>query len=131
MTSPASSMFLLTPPLFEANSREYIILSLQRKVFFLSNHNIIKRKRSYIIYPIIHPISVQKFNCLSYGPNFLLFFFLSVDFTLSSFKWESAKFKHHIGSSISYFLSMYKFSLHLFFSLDFAEMLTWHPHRVV
>lgn len=46
-------------------------------------------------------------------------------------KWESAKFKHHIGSSMSYFLSMYKFSLHLFFSLDFAEMLTWHPHRVV
>ena len=40
MTSPASSIFLLTPPLFEANSREHIILSLQC-IFLKNNHNII------------------------------------------------------------------------------------------
>lgn len=129
MTSPASSMFLLTPPLFEANSREYIILSLQRKVFFKQPQYYQEKE---IIYYISNHISnhCSKIQLSFIWPKFSFVFCLLI-LPCVHLKWESAKFKHHVGSSISYFLSMYKFSLHLFFSLDFAEMLTWHPHRVV
>jgi len=128
MTSPASSIVLLTPPLFEANSKEHIILSLQCKVFFFKKqpqyYHYISRER------VINHISNQC-SKLELSVKWPKFSFVLLILPCVHLKRESAKFKHHIGSSMSYFLSMYKFSLHLFFSLDFAEMLIWHPHRVV
>lgn len=102
MTSPASSMFLLTPPLFEANSREHIILSLQCKVYF-------KKQSQYYHYisrgRVINYISNQcsKFQSSSKWPTFSCVFVCCFYLVCVHLKWESAKFKHRIGSSISYF----------------------------
>lgn len=82
MTSPASSIVLLTPPLFEANSKEHIILSLQCKVFFLKTTTILslylKRKsnKSYIQSVFKTWIVCQMAQI----------FFCFVDFTLCSFE---------------------------------------------